>query len=76
MKEKSITIKIINQNPTIISTVMILLIFKILCSGREGKKVSATSKTSFNRFSPFVKSGAENYILGKGCRNNYLQNYS
>lgn len=34
--------------------------------GREGgKKMSATSKTSFNRFSPFVKSGAENYILGK-----------
>ncbi len=27
--------------------------------------MSATSKTSFNRFSPFVKSGAENYILGK-----------
>jgi sorting nexin-9/18/33 len=33
--------------------------------GRESKKMSATSKTSFNRFSPFVKSGAENYILGK-----------
>eukprot|EP00088_Acartia_fossae_P060648 TRINITY_DN7264_c0_g1_i2.p1 TRINITY_DN7264_c0_g1~~TRINITY_DN7264_c0_g1_i2.p1 ORF type:complete len:580 (+),score=112.09 TRINITY_DN7264_c0_g1_i2:24-1742(+) len=33
--------------------------------GREGKKVSATSKTSFNRFSPFVKTGAENFILGK-----------
>ena len=26
---------------------------------------SVTSKTSFNRFSTFVKSGGENYILGK-----------
>lgn len=35
-----------------------------------GKKSSVTastvaSKTSFNRFTPFVKSGGENYILGK-----------
>ena len=26
---------------------------------------AAVSKTSFNRFSTFVKSGGENYILGK-----------
>ena len=39
--------------------------FVYMTLGREGKKVSATSKTSFNRFSPFVKTGAENFILGK-----------
>ena len=32
----------------------------------SGRKASAaTSKASFNRFSVFVKSGSENYILGK-----------
>ncbi len=33
-------------------------------SGRDGSR-KASSKTSFNRFSVFVKSGSENYILGK-----------
>ena len=32
----------------------------------SGRKVSAaTTKSSFNRFSVFVKSGSENFILGK-----------
>jgi len=31
----------------------------------DSKKGGASSKTSFNRFSMFVKSGSENYILGK-----------
>ena len=32
----------------------------------SGRKVSAaTSKSSFNRFSVFVKSGSENFMLGK-----------
>ena len=41
-------------------------------SGRQNsKKLSSAGagvsggKTSFNRFSPFVKSGGENYVLGK-----------
>lgn len=29
----------------------------------DSRKIS--SKTSFNRFSPFVKSGGESYVLGK-----------
>ncbi|XP_023334885.1 sorting nexin lst-4 [Eurytemora carolleeae] len=32
---------------------------------QDGKKMSTTGKTSFNRFSMFVKTGSENYILGK-----------
>jgi len=31
----------------------------------DSKKGAASSKTSFNRFSMFVKSGSENFILGK-----------
>ena len=32
----------------------------------SGRKISAaTTKSSFNRFSVFVKSGSENFILGK-----------
>ena len=32
----------------------------------SGRKVSAaTSKSSFNRFSVFVKTGSENFMLGK-----------
>jgi hypothetical protein len=34
------------------------------CTGRDGSR-KTSSKTSFNRFSAFVKSGSENYILGK-----------
>ena len=31
----------------------------------DSKKQGGTGKVSFNRFSVFVKSGGENYILGK-----------
>ena len=31
----------------------------------EAKKTSAAGFTSFNRFSTFVKSGGENFVLGK-----------
>jgi hypothetical protein len=37
---------------------------RISFAGRDGSR-KASSKTSFNRFSVFVKSGSENYILGK-----------
>ena len=37
----------------------------ILIKGRNDSKKGASSKTSFNRFSLFVKSGSENFILGK-----------
>jgi hypothetical protein len=37
---------------------------RLLFAGRDGSR-KASSKTSFNRFSVFVKSGSENYILGK-----------
>ena len=33
--------------------------------GEARKFSAATSKASFNRFSVFVKSGSENFILGK-----------
>lgn len=31
----------------------------------DSKKASVSSKTSFNRFSVFVKSGGESFVLGK-----------
>ena len=34
-------------------------------AGRKPSGAATTSKASFNRFSVFVKSGSENYILGK-----------
>jgi hypothetical protein len=34
-------------------------------SGRDKKASVISGKTSFNRFSMFVKSGSENYMLGK-----------
>ena len=34
-------------------------------AGRKPSGAASTSKASFNRFSVFVKSGSENYILGK-----------
>lgn len=34
-------------------------------SGRKSSAATSNSKVSFNRFSVFVKSGSENYILGK-----------
>ena len=36
-----------------------------LFSGRKSSAATSNSKVSFNRFSVFVKSGSENYILGK-----------
>ena len=34
-------------------------------SGRKSSAATSNSKVSFNRFSVFVKSGSENFILGK-----------
>ena len=54
------------QNSKGIGIIMFELRFKeILVSGRKSSAATSNSKVSFNRFSVFVKSGSEAYILGK-----------
>ena len=54
------------QNSKGIGNIMFELRFKeILVSGRKSSAATSNSKVSFNRFSVFVKSGSEAYILGK-----------
>ena len=50
---------------TLTSVIRNVIISGVLITGRKSSAATSNSKVSFNRFSVFVKSGSENYILGK-----------